>query len=137
MTRWMPAAAALTTLAIATSAFAADGAVSLSKISGGVLVNQGHGFRPASAGMVLHPGDRVLVTVNGGAGLTWSGGCGVKLGGGSLATISSATPCTAGAHNAGIVTANVASNERGGGGGPIGILKGLGSLGGGGSSESP
>ena len=136
MTRWTPAVAAFATLAIATSAMAADG-VSLSKVTGGVLVNQGHGFHAATAGMVLHPGDRVLVTTNGGAGLSWSGGCGVKLSGGSLATISNATPCTAGAHNAGIVTAHVVSNERPVGGGPIGILKGLGSLGGGGSSVSP
>jgi hypothetical protein len=133
----MSTAIALATLGIATSAFAGDGAVSLSRVSGDVLVNQGHGFRPATAGMVLHPGDRVLVTPNGGAGLNWSGGCGVKLGGGSLATISGATPCTAGAHNAGIVTANAVSNARTGNPGPIGILKGLGGLGGGGSSVSP
>ena len=103
----MPAAAAIATLALATSAFAGDGSVSLSKVSGGVLVNQGHGFRPATPGMnFLHPGDRVLVTVNGAAGLNWSGGCGVALSGGSLAPISGATPCTAGARNAGIISSN-------------------------------
>ena len=136
MTRWMPAAAAVAMFAMATSAYAADGAVSLSKISGGVLVNQGHGFHPATAGMVLHPGDRVLVTSNGAAGLNWSGGCGVALGAGSMATISNATPCSAGARNAGIVTANAAANATPSKlpGGPLGGLRGLG---GGGQSGSP
>ena len=35
MTRWIPAAAAFATLALATSAFAGDGTVSLSEASGG------------------------------------------------------------------------------------------------------
>ena len=134
MTRWMPAAAALATLALATSAFAGDG-VSLSKVSGDVLVNQGHGFRPATSGMTLHPGDRVLVTLNGAAGLNWSGGCGVALGGGSMATISGATPCTAGARSAGIVSAN--SVAKPGFTLPIKPIPVLGGLGGGGQSHSP
>lgn len=141
MTRWMPAAAAVVTLAatlaMTTQAFAGDGAVSLSRANG-VLVNQGHGFRPATSGMILHPGDRVLVTLNGGAGLNWSGGCGVALSGGSMATISTVTPCSAGARNAGIISSNTLGKGGGLGGGfpinPIGVLRGLG---GGGQSSSP
>jgi hypothetical protein len=140
MTRLMSAAAAIAVLALsATTASAAGDGVSISKVSGGVLVNQGQGFKPATPGMVLHPGDRVLVTASGQAGLNFAGGCGVSLGGGSMATISTASPCTAGARNAGIVTPmaqtnTVSRNSIGGGGGPIGILHGLG---GGGQSSSP
>ncbi len=143
MTRLMSAAAAIAVLALSatTASAAAGGSVSISKVSGGVLVNQGQGFRPASPGMVLHPGDRVLVTLNGAAGLNFSGGCGVSLSGGSMATISSASPCQAGARNSGIVTpmakTNVAPNATRSGlgfGTPIGVLHGLG---GGGQSSSP
>ena len=138
MTRWMPAAAAVATLAatltMATWAFAGDGTVSLSRANG-VLVNQGHGFHPATPGMTLHPGDRVLVTLNGGAGLNWSGGCGVSLAGGSMATISTVTPCSAGARNAGIVNAN--SVAKPGFIIPIRPVVPLRGLGGGGQSSSP
>jgi hypothetical protein len=136
MTRWIPAAATVALVALATSAFAGDGAVSLSKVSGDVLVNQGHGFHPATPGMTLHPGDRVLVTVNGAAGLNWSGGCGVALSGGSLATISGATPCTAGARNAGIISSNALA-KPGFKAPPINPIGVIGGLGGGGQSHSP
>src|ERR1700761_8304439 len=124
MTRWMPAAAAIGIFALAAPAFAGD--VSLSKVSGGVLVNQGHGFRPATPGMTLHPGDRVLVTTTGGATINW-GGCGASLGAGSMATISNATPCTNGARAAGVVTPGGSAQPGfkkpppvGGGGGGLG-----------------
>jgi hypothetical protein len=138
----MPAAVAVATLALATSAlptsaFAGDGSVSLSQVSGGVLVNQGHGFRPATPGMTLHPGDRVLVTLNGGAGLNWSGGCGVALGAGSMATISNATPCTSGARTAGIVSPNSVAKPNLALQPPISPIGSLHGLGGGGQSQSP
>ena len=99
-------------------------------------MNQGRGFpvrRPPA--WCSHPGDRVLVTLSGAAGLNWSGGCGVSLGGGSMATISAVTPCSAGARNAGIVSANsVAKPGFSFPISPIGVLRGLG---GGGQSSSP
>jgi hypothetical protein len=141
MTRLMTAAAAIAVLALsATTALAAgDGNVSISKVSGGVLVNQGHGFKPATPGMVLRPGDRVLVTLNGRAGLNFSGGCGVSLAGGSMATISKAVPCQTGARSAGIVSpastpATPPKKTAFGFGPPLGTLRGLG---GGGQSSSP
>jgi hypothetical protein len=123
-------------LAGAAQAATADG-VGL-RVTGEVLVNQGQGFRPATSGVVLHPGDRILVPLNGQAGLTYSGGCGVVLGGGSLATISNVTPCQGGSHNAGIITSGggLTSNARfaSPNAGPIKILHGVG---GGGQTLSP
>jgi hypothetical protein len=138
MTRLMAAAAAISVLAISTSAFAADG-VSLSTVSGGVLVNQGQGFKPAKPGMNLRAGDRVIVTSTGRAGINYPGGCGVALGSGSMATISTATPCQTSARNAGIVSSQTqpsATSKAALGklGPPLGTLKGLG---GGGQSSSP
>jgi hypothetical protein len=98
-----------TVLAVAAVASAsaawADSApsVNLSTVSGDVMVNQGQGFKPATPGMSLRAGDRVIVTAHGRAGLVYAGGCNVSLGAGSMATISAATPCKAGAHTAGVI----------------------------------
>jgi hypothetical protein len=75
----------------------------LSNVSGDVLVNQGDGFQPATPGLALHAGDRVIVSGTGQAGLFYSGGCGVSLAPGSMATVSSLTPCKVGLNQAGIV----------------------------------
>jgi hypothetical protein len=76
----------------------------LSAANGDVMVNQGAGFRPATAGMALHPGDRVIVTGKGRAKLHYASGCGVSLAPGSMATISTLAPCKVGLRQAGIVT---------------------------------
>jgi hypothetical protein len=98
---------------------------SISAVSGDVLVNQGQGFKPATPGTVLHPGDRVIVTVNGKAKLLYGGGCGVPLAPGTMATISTFAPCKIGFRQAGIISGStvgstVGQNE-GGGGGPLGL----------------
>ena len=104
MKRMLAGAAALAAISISTGALAADeGGAKLSSVNGQVLVNQGQGFTQATPGMALRQGDRVLVTNAGQAGLSY-GTCRVTIAPGSIATISSASPCNAGLHKAGIIS---------------------------------
>ncbi len=81
----------------------------LSNVNGEVLVNRGQGFRPAAPGMALRPGDRILVTARGRARLSYTGGCGVSLGAGSMATVTKLAPCKVGLRQARILA--IAQND--------------------------
>jgi hypothetical protein len=136
MARLGSAAAAVAILALSSIAHAAGPSnVRLSKASGQVLINRGHGFQPATAGMVLRPGDRVLVVGGGQASVSYSGGCGMLLPTGSMATISTLDPCRSGARAAGVITPKLSasSNDLP----PIPPIKILQGIGGGGQSHSP
>ncbi len=84
----------------------ADGTsqASITAVNGTVLVNQGQGFRPAAPGLLLHAGDRVIISAQGGARLMYAGGCGVNLAPGSMATIGALAPCKVGLRRAGVVS---------------------------------
>jgi hypothetical protein len=83
------------TAALPFPAFAQPIAVALlTEISGGVLVDSGEGFMPVSGDVRLKLGDRVLVTKEGEAVLSYGGNCSFPLQAPSMTTIEP-TACSA------------------------------------------
>ncbi len=97
MTRNRPligAVSGMLMLGLAVSAAAQTAVVArISSIEGQVLVNQGHGFRPAQVGMALHAGDRVISPRDGQALVTYAAGCATPLEAGSITTIDQSQAC--------------------------------------------
>jgi hypothetical protein len=72
-------------------------AAELVKLEGKVSVNRGDGFGPATLGMVLKPGDQVLVGNEGAASLVYAEpGCVFDVPEASLVTVSEVGPCIPG-----------------------------------------
>ena len=65
----------------------------ISSVNGQVLVNQGHGFRPARSGLLLREGDRLISMHGGQALISYAAGCAKPLDAGSLLTINGAKAC--------------------------------------------
>ena len=63
----------------------------LSNVQGTVTVNQGDGFKPASGGAVVSPGDRVRVA-SGSADIVYDNGCAVHVWAGQVVAIQYAPP---------------------------------------------
>lgn len=74
-----------------TSAYAAI----LTDISGQALVNRGGsgGYQLAVSGMVLNPGDVVVVNPGGAAQISYSDGCTVPVQAGAVVTVTEISPC--------------------------------------------
>lgn len=75
------------------AAGAASAEVRLSRIEGGVLINQGTGYRHAEAAVNLKTGNRIMVNPGAAALLTYSDGCKVPLRAGAVFSIGKASPC--------------------------------------------
>ena len=67
-------------------------AATLGIANGQLLVDNGAGFQPASAGMTLKPGDRVMAKADGKGSIVYEG-CAVDVVAGSVVTVQQATPC--------------------------------------------
>ena len=80
-------------LLLSSTAFAADGAATLSNQQGTVLVNQGEEFITATEAQVLKAGDRVLVMEGGSAEVIFNDGCVLPLASGSMAVVSDLSTC--------------------------------------------
>lgn len=77
-------------------AIAASPQGQLKDISGTVYVSRGAGFVQADRPVELYPGDRVMVSQDGSARISYYlAGCDVPLAATSLTTISTAAPCQA------------------------------------------
>lgn len=86
--------AALASLLIAGTAFAASPMGQLKDIGGTVYVNRGQGFFPVQGSIELVQGDRVMVNEDGSATLTYYlSGCEVMLTASSMTTIGPEAPC--------------------------------------------
>ena len=79
-------------------AFNATAAATIASIQGkgNVLVNQGEEFRPASNGMQLKPGDRVMVQEGSEARLKFDDDCAYSVGENKIITIPERSPCAGG-----------------------------------------
>ncbi len=82
-----------TSLLLSSTAFAAEGAATLSNQQGTVLVNQGEEFITATEAQVLKAGDRVLVMEGGSAEVIFNDGCVLPLASGSMAVVSDLSTC--------------------------------------------
>ena len=92
-----PLAVAIATLglAFAASAYAAPVAT-LTEIKGNVLVNQGEEFRPATKGMRLNPGDRIMVQDDSAARLKFDDECPYPIGENKIVTVPEKSNCAGG-----------------------------------------
>jgi hypothetical protein len=68
-------------------------AAMLDGVQGQVLVNKGNGFGLAANGMIVNPGDQVVVNPGGTAQVVYEGGCSVPVGVGQIVTVSASAPC--------------------------------------------
>ena len=84
---------AIAAMAFTTTAWAS---ATVSRLDGGVLVNQGEHYQNAQAGQVVNPGDRFMVPAGGQATLVFDDGCTVDLPPDSLATVPEKSPCAGG-----------------------------------------
>jgi hypothetical protein len=89
-------AAAVFGLAFSASAFA-DPVATLTGFTGRVSVNQGEEFRPATQGMRLNPGDRVMVQDNSSAQLKFDDECPYPIGENKIVTVPEKSNCAGGA----------------------------------------
>ncbi len=80
-------------LLLSSTAFAAEGAATLSNQQGTVLVNQGEEFVTATEAQALKAGDRVMVMEGGSAQVTFSDGCVLPLTAGSMFVVSDGSDC--------------------------------------------
>lgn len=87
----------MTTAFFSASAFAAAPVAQLESIAGKVLVNQGKGFVPATTGLALNAGDRILVGKDGAATLTYAAAnCSVDVAATTIVSVDAKAPCTEG-----------------------------------------
>ena len=77
----------------------------VSSLEGVVSVNRGNGFKPASIGLPLEPGDRIR-TGEGSANILYDNGCATKIGPQQVAIVYSEPPvCNGGSLKDGVVMA--------------------------------
>ena len=85
----------------------------VSSLDGVVSVNRGDGFRPASIGLPLEPGDRIR-TGEGSANILYDNGCATKVGPQEVAIVYSEPPvCNGGGLKDGVVMAPPVEPEAG------------------------
>jgi|SRR5678815_1569915 hypothetical protein len=86
---------AVSFLAVALVVFANSpvNAAMLSDVSGQALVNRGSGYQLAANGMVLNPGDVVVVNPGGTAQISYPDGCTVPVQVGAIVTVTEISPC--------------------------------------------
>ena len=79
-------------------AFTAAASATVASIEGkgAVMVNQGDGFRPATKGMRLNPGDRVMVQDDSEAKLQFDDECSYEVDENKIITIPDKSPCAGG-----------------------------------------
>jgi hypothetical protein len=83
----------------------------VSGLEGVVSVNRGDGFKPASIGLPLEPGDRIR-TGEGSANILYDNGCATKIGPQQVAIVYSEPPvCNGGGLKDGVVMAPPAEPE--------------------------
>jgi hypothetical protein len=85
---------ALATVLAVTPAIAAEGQAKLTAAAGRVLVNQGDGFRPASAGKLLNTGDSIFIGDESAATIVYiADNCQVAENAPHVLTIAALSPC--------------------------------------------
>lgn len=100
----------------------------MQSIQGKVLVNQGSGFIAATDGVLLKPGDKILVGKEASAIVTYENGCEVSISEPKVLTVAKSVPCPAGAKIASVGSSFAAPVAGGGGGLPPPVI-GLGAFG--------
>lgn len=70
-------------------------ATMLTTVQGGVLVNQGDGFKVVKGGLPLKVGDAVMVQLGGSAQIVFADGCQFAAAPGSATAITAQSPCAA------------------------------------------
>ena len=83
-------------LLLAGAAGAAQADATLSRIEGGVRVNQGNEFTTAFEQLALRAGDRVMTLADGKALITFDDGCEMEAGPNTLITVPSTSTCAGG-----------------------------------------
>jgi hypothetical protein len=78
------------------SALADDFTATLTETEGKVLVNQGEEFVPATEGMRLKPGDRIMAQNNGEAEIKFDDECKSEVDENTIVTIPEKSPCAGG-----------------------------------------
>ena len=96
-----------------TSALAADKETLLTGVTAPVMVNQGEAYIEATDGMLLYPGDQLMVMQGGSAQVQYANGCTQSLGSNQISQVSTADACVS-ASAAG--TYNQAGSTTSGGG---------------------
>lgn len=82
---------------------------------GQVLVNKGEGYRQVVGSVDVKAGDSILVNPGGSGQITFSDGCAVDIGPGSVITISPQSPClTTGSTSNANANANASAGSDGG-----------------------
>jgi hypothetical protein len=90
----------LTLLSISALLTASAEAALLSNVQGDVTINRGDGFKPASGGAVVSPGDRIRVA-SGSADIVYENGCAVKVAGGQVVAVQYSGPSCGGSSGGG------------------------------------
>ena len=72
---------------------AATQAATLQHSQGQVLINQGSGFRPAAADVVIKPGDRIMATPGARVVIAYNKQCKMTLEPGAVVTVPAQPPC--------------------------------------------
>jgi hypothetical protein len=75
---------------------AAQASATLTRVSGGVRVNQGVEFVEAFEELALRPGDRIMTLENGRARITFDDGCDLDAGPNTMVTIPETSTCAGG-----------------------------------------
>jgi hypothetical protein len=113
---------------LCSAAIAEVNVAQVQSFQGKVLINQGNGFNLAANGLSLKPGDKILVSKEASAIVTYANGCQVSISEPKVLTVSKAAPCPAGAKIAS-VGSNFATPVAGGGGGLPPPVIGIGAFG--------
>lgn len=84
-------------LLLATGGAMAAGPILLNAVSGEVMVNQGESYVVPGPNMTVSPGDQVMVNEGGLAKVTYPNGCVVEVNGSFILSVTTESPCVAGA----------------------------------------
>jgi len=104
---------ALAPLLFALASMAHASVATMGPTKGDVKINQGVEFVEAQPGQAVNAGDRILVMEGGGASITYSDGCKMNIGPGSLVTV----PATSSCKGAPVHSQQIAPADNG----PVGI----------------
>jgi hypothetical protein len=110
------------------SALAEVSLAQVQSFQGKVLVNQGQGYFAAANGLSLKPGDKILISKEASAIVSYSNGCQVSISEPTVLTVAKAAPCPANTKIAS-VGSNFATPVSGGAGGLPPPVIGIGAFG--------
>lgn len=101
--RALPFTLSIAAALVCASALAADKETLLTGVTAPVMVNQGEAYVEATDGMLLYPGDQLMVMQGGSAQVQYANGCTQSLGSNQISQVATADACvsatTAGTYN--------------------------------------